>query len=230
MSRTYGMNGQGIGQYDGTTNGAIHVNIDEDESRYRGVAYLFNVNAQLPVSVAYFSTPNKERAFSFRTEMIHAIDLRTANAVPWDNVKARYPEGTIFSTYADVRGSFDARTLTLSWVTDIGVTGNCVLPRSKAGEPSELAPLEQDWSTYKNYGIQLASKRLLFRGQNKQWRLRTPFHRSGRANVHIFAYRDSRAASPSQRKNQARVQTRKPRGVRSFSQPDPAPRIPHPYS
>jgi hypothetical protein len=190
MSRADGLNGQWIGKYTGTTSGDIHVNIDEDESSYRGVAYLFNSDPQLPIAVAYFSTLNKERDFSFRTEMIHAIDLGTSNAVPWNSVKAKYPEGMTFSEYADVRGSFDKNTLTMSWVTDIGVTGSCVLPRSKAGEPSELVPLEQDWSTYKNHGIQLASKRLLFRGQNKPWRLRTKFHRLGRANLHTFVFKD----------------------------------------
>lgn len=184
------MNGQWIGKYSGTTNGDIHVNIDEDESNYRGVAYLFNSDPQLPIAVAYFSTLNKERDFSFRTEMIHAIDRATAAAVPWTNIKANYPEGTVFSTYADVRGSFDKSALTMSWTTDIGVTGSCALPRSQASQPSELVPIEEDWSIYKNHGIQLAAKQLLFRGQNQRWRLRTQFHRSGRANVHIFAYRD----------------------------------------
>jgi len=190
MGRADGLNGQWIGKYTGMTSGDIHVNIDEDESNYRGVAYLFTSEPQLPIAVAYFSTPNKGRDFSFRTEMIHAIDLGTSSAVPWNSVKAKYPEGTAFSDYADVRGSFDQNTLTMSWVTDIGVTGSCVLPRSKAGEPSEIVPLEQDWSTYKNHGIQLASKRLLFRGQNNPWRLRTPFHRFGRANLHMFVLKD----------------------------------------
>jgi FRG domain len=190
MSRPDGLNGQWIGDYTGTTNGHIHVNVDEDESNYRGVAYLFTDNPQLPTAVAFFSTPNKEQTVSFRTEVIQAIDVETPAAVPWESVKSKYPEGTAFSKYADVRGSFDRNTLTMSWATDIGVTGTCVLPRSRAGEPSELVALDQDWNTYKEYGIQLAAKRMLFRGQNKQWRLRTPFHRSGRANLQLFVFKD----------------------------------------
>jgi len=190
MGRGDGLNGQWIGKYAGTDTGDIHVNIDEDESNYRGVAYLFASDTKLPITVAHFSTPNKERDFAFRTEMIQAIDAVTTNAVPWDSVRAKYPEGTTFPEYADVRGSFDQRTLTMSWATDIGLTGNCVLPRSKADAPSELVPLQQDWSTYRDYGTQLASRRFLFRGQNKQWRLRTPFHRSGRADMYRFAFLD----------------------------------------
>jgi hypothetical protein len=189
--KTEKMNGQWRGSYTDLANGGnIHVNLDETESNYRGVAYLWPFDAQLPPVAAYLTTPNKEREFSLRTEGIEAIDRDTANAVPWDTVKAKYPEGTIFSSYADVRGSFDQNSLTLSWTTDIGVTGSCVLPRSKADQPSEIVPLEQDWNTYKEYGIRLASKRPLFRGQNKPWRLRTPFHRTGRADLRWFVMKD----------------------------------------
>lgn len=192
MKNAEKMNGQWIGAYAGSTNGAIHVNIHETESNYRGVAYQFTDNPQLPPAAAYFSTPNKEREFSFRTEGIEAIDLDTGNAVPWETVKAKYPEGTTFSEYADVRGSFDEKTLTLTltWTTDTGVTGSCVLPRSRADQPSEIVPVEQDWNAYKENGIRLASKRPLFRGQKKQWRLRSPFHRTGRADLRWFIYKD----------------------------------------
>jgi len=192
MGRAEGLNGQWIGKYTGTASGDIHLNIDEDESNYRGVAYVFSSDPDLPIAVAYFSTPGKERDFSFRTEMIHVIDLRLGiiDSVPWKSVKDKYPDGTTFPEYADVRGSLSQDTLTMSWTTDLGETGSCTLPRSKAGDPSELIPLEQDWSTYKDHAIRLASKRLLFRGQNEQWRLRTPFHRSGRSNLQMFVFQD----------------------------------------
>lgn len=110
--------------------------------------------------------------------------------MPWKDVAAKYPKDTVFSNYADVRGSCSQNTLTLNWTSDLGVTGSFALPRSKADQPSELAPLEQDWAAYKEYGIRRATQGPLFRGQNKPWRLRTPFHRSGRADMNRFALRD----------------------------------------
>ncbi|MGB8590038.1 MAG: FRG domain-containing protein [Candidatus Acidiferrales bacterium] len=190
MNNADRLNGQWIGKYTGTSNGATHVNIDQNESNYQGVAYLFDNNPQLPPAVAYFSTPNKERDFSSRTQMIQAIDRETHVAVPWKSVEAKYPEGTTFADYADVRGSCDQDTLTLSWVTNTRATGTCALPRSKSDQPSELVAEQLDWRAYKEHGIQLASKRPLFRGQNRPWRLRTPFHRSGRADLHQFAFKD----------------------------------------
>jgi hypothetical protein len=184
------MNGQWIGTFTGTSSGTIHANIDETESNYVGVAYSFDNNIQLPPSVAYFETPNKNSEFSFRTYRIDAIDRQTANAVAWQTIAANYPQVAAFSTYAEVRGSFDHNNLTLTWTTDAGANGMCVLPRSKAMQPSEIVPIDKTWGAFKEYVNQLAFKRLLFRGQNERWRLRTPFHRLGRADLHRFVYND----------------------------------------
>jgi hypothetical protein len=189
ISNPYKLNGQWVGKYTGTDSGAIHLNIDEDESEYIGVAYLFT-DPKLPTVIAYFATPKTTGEFSFRTDKILAIDPATSQPVTWDSIKEKYPKDLTFADYADVRGSCDRKGLSLTWVTSIGVTGTCVLPRSKADQPSELVPLEQDWKTYKDFGIRLASDRPLFRGQSKPWRLRTPFHRSGRANMQRFVFRD----------------------------------------
>jgi hypothetical protein len=190
VKRDNALNGQWIGEFAGATTGAIHVNIDEDESNYRRVAYLFDNNPQLPPSVAYFSTLNKEPRFSFRTELIQAIDRKSSKAVPWKSIQAEFPPDITFAEYAYVQGSCDQTTLTLSWNTNTGVTGSCVLPRSKSDRPSEIPAQDMDWDAYKEHAIKLASARPLFRGQNKPWRLRTTFHRSGRANLHIFVYKD----------------------------------------
>lgn len=184
------LNGQWIGRFAGTDSGALHINIDEDGPGYRGVAYLFSDDPQLPRAVAYFSIPGKEREFSFRTEMVLAIDEGTSAALAWRDIQSKYPEGTVFSEYADVRGSCEQDVLDLAWTTDSGLTGQCKLPRSKAAQPSELVPLDKNWDEYKGYVIELASKRLLFRGQNGQMRLRTRFHRSGRADMHRFVFQD----------------------------------------
>jgi hypothetical protein len=58
-----------------------------------------------------------------------------------------------------------------------------VLPRSKAGDPSELVPTALDWNGFKQYVGGLERRGRLFRGQKEPWRLRTSFHREGRANV-----------------------------------------------
>jgi hypothetical protein len=126
------VNGQWVGAYAGTTDGAIIVNLDEFELNYQGVAYLLPTdNNTFLGTVAYFRTPNKGAHFQFRTDAILAIDLSNPTSgfiAPWDTVKQRYPTIVGFSKYADVTGSWDESTLTLNWTSDIGTTGNCVLP------------------------------------------------------------------------------------------------------
>lgn len=185
------MNGQWIGTYTvGDTTGKIHVNIDELESKYFGAAYIFDANPKLPTAVAHFATANKNSDFSLRTDPLQAIDPRSGDAATWEQVKTLFPDVATFSKHADVRGSFDRDKLILSWTTDTGLRGSCELPRSKAGQPSDLAAIEQDWNTFKATAIDRASTRPLFRGQRKQWRLLTPFHRSGRANIWRFVNTD----------------------------------------
>jgi FRG domain-containing protein len=122
--------------------------------------------------------------------MIQAIDPTSREAVSWEKLVDKYPGAGAFSKSVEIQGAVDRDSLTLSWTTDIGVTGNCVLPRSKANEPSEIVPLEKDWAGFKEFVCELAAKRHLFRGQKQPWRLRTPFHRSGRAVMHRFVYQD----------------------------------------
>ena len=183
------MKGQWIGNYTGSSPGMIIVNVDERSTHYQGVAYLHESNPAIPSTAASFKTSKKERSFRFRTDVILPINPGTGLVDLWDNIEQLYP-GAGVSVHADVEGSWDEARLTLRWNTDAGVTGTCELPRSKAEQPSELAALGKQWSDYKAYVATLEGRRYLFRGQNGPWRLRTSFHRSGRANLARFLTED----------------------------------------
>lgn len=186
------MKGQWIGTYSGSTEGKIIVNVDERPSRYQGVAFLWPTDSRLPSTAAFFDTQDKERSFSIRS-LISAIDVLNLNAlfVPWENVKSRYPEVAAFPTSATVTGSWTDQSLSLSWATDIQTEGSCVLACSKADKPSELPATDYDWESYKAYVANInREERYLFRGQNRPWRLRTPFHRRGRADLTRFLRED----------------------------------------
>lgn len=176
------MKGQWIGSYTGTSVGMIVVNIDERSSHYKGVAYLNESNKTLPQTAVFFRTQNKDKDFHFRTDLILPIDPHSGMTASRDNVTV--------SKYADVTGSWGNDSLELSWTTDIGATGICVLPRSMADKPSELVALDKEWGAYKEYVARLEGRRYLFRGQNKPWRLRTSFHRTRRADLTRFLSED----------------------------------------
>ena len=184
------MNGQWIGNYSGSTTGAIIVNIDERAGHYVGTAILIEDNPKLPTSVVSFQTANKGPKFQFRASPILALDPKTGNGLSLEELTQFLGKDEVFSTSADVTGTVEPESLTLSWVTDTGVEGKCVLPRSKADQPSELVPLVKNWAEFMEYVSNLKGCRYLFRGQNEPWRLRTSFHRRGRADLSRFLNED----------------------------------------
>jgi len=122
--------------------------------------------------------------------VILALDPKTGAGLSLEDLKQRLGKDQVFSQYADVSGTVDRESLTLAWVTDTGVEGRCTLPRSKADQPSELVPLEKNWAEFMEYVSSLKGRRYLFRGQNEPWRLRTSFHRRGRADLGRFLSED----------------------------------------
>lgn len=184
------MKGQWIGEFKGSSEGTIVVNVDERESHYQGVAYLFQHDKSLPNSAAFIQTPNKHTPVTFRTNFIRAIHPTSGEIVEWDIVKGFYPGNVTFSHYADAQATWDAESLSLSWSTDNGATGSAVMPRSRAGQLSDLVPLKRDWRGYKEHVASLAPSRHLFRGQSRPWRLRSAFHRAGRSDLYRFVLED----------------------------------------
>jgi hypothetical protein len=183
------LNGQWFGAYSGNSTGSIIVNIDETQSNYRAVAYLVGDDKTLPGSGAGFQTLGKNSWFKTRTEWLISFDPHSGQPISLKEREERYPEIS-FPAFADVDGSVEDNCLRLSWRTDVGTTGSCVLPRSKADQPSELSVSEESWDSYKRRVALELPKGYLFRGQNRPWRLRTSFHRSGRADLQWYIDHD----------------------------------------
>src|SRR5712692_8046206 len=179
------MNGQWIAEYTGSNSGSIIVNLDDMGDCYEGVAFLVDKNHKLPALTAGIKTSDKTRTFQFKTPAIFPINPCTRLVDSWDEVKKFYPEA-IIPDQAEVSGDWNEERLVLSWTTNIGTTGSATLPKSKADAPSEYIPITRDWNGFKEYVARLEGRRYLFRGQNAPWRLRTNFHRTGRANLGRF--------------------------------------------
>jgi hypothetical protein len=82
--------------------------------------------------------------------------------------------------------------LAVSWTTSAGTHGTAVAARSEASIPSRLQPLSiVDWKSFKEFVHSQERNRFIYRGQsNSEWRLRTGFHRTGRANLSNFESND----------------------------------------
>lgn len=106
-------------------------------------------------------------------------------------MKETYGKDIVFSNYVDLEGNWNGERLKIKWITENGHECFCALPKSKADKLSELTPRAIDnWSAYKEHVVQLKARNFIFRGQNKPDRLRTKFHRKGRANLERFINED----------------------------------------
>jgi hypothetical protein len=185
--------GQWAGTYTGTSDGTLLINVDDRGAYFEGVAYLTPHDPEAPIITgALFRTETKDREIQFSTQNIWTIDRRTGNLMEPARIEEISNAGVRFSNRADVKGQWDEHHLALSWQTDIGVSGSAELPRSRADQPSELDALKMGWGEFKEYVAGLSGSRHLFRGQCKPWRLRTAFHRTGRANLLRFVNDDIR--------------------------------------
>ena len=184
------MHGQWNGYYQGTNTGSISVNIDEMLYTYKGVAYINEQNLALPRTAATFETPTKANKQIFIAH-IEPVNPQTGMADNWERIKHLYANGVSIPKTANVDVRHTKNFLHLKWVTDIGTKGKCKLPKSHASKPSNVSASQMSWSDFKSAIEKLdGSRSLIFRGQSEKWRLRTSFHRRGRADLFRFIRED----------------------------------------
>ena len=187
------MRGQWLGTYSGTNSGSAIIDLDEVGSRLKGYAYMYDNNAGLPSTRADINV-DKPAGNDLQARLpLLPIDPNSGDTTVWAAIASKYPAGTRFPTYADVQISRIPTHLTVSWTTDIGTSGSMALPVTLAGNPSSYVPLATvtSWAEFKNFADSLDPDRYIFRGQEKStWRLRTSFHRAGRANLERFLGED----------------------------------------
>lgn len=186
------MNGQWVGDYDGPHYPAkIIANIDELRDCFAGVAYLLpDDRKRWPTAATFFRTPDKGTTVKFRGDNM-AIDPRTNNPASWEAVKSQYESDIHFSPSFEIEATWTKDRLHLAWMGEQGSGGTCTLAGSMAGAPSDLIPIYHSWNSFKTTAIDAWDhRRFLFRGQNRPGRLRTTFHRTGRAELLRFLRED----------------------------------------
>lgn len=156
---------------------------------FRGCAYAYDNNEGLPSTFAVIKTPNKGSRSKF-TAPLAPLDPRTGEPTEWGSITGQF-QGVKFPTSADVECEWDAKSLKISWVTDIGTSGSADIPKSHADQPSVYKSLPiSTWEEFKKYVTGLEQYRFIYRGQTNTWRLRSPFHRTGRGDMRNFFLQD----------------------------------------
>ncbi len=163
-----------------------------NEDNYEGTASIIEDDRTLPNAVIFFKTPNKENKFKFRTTSIKFIHpTKDTFHDNWSDIKSEFGPEIEVSQYADIEAEWSREFLSFSWVAQKETTGSGRLIRSKADSPSELPAQIMRWPEFKEHiSNHVQPRKQIFRGQNKPWRLRSSFHRSGRADLFRYVWQD----------------------------------------
>ena len=174
------LRGQWIASYSGSNTGTAVLDLDEFDDHFAGTAFAWDDNPAYPNSFVRIQTQSKSDSQHLRGVSLSHMD-RIGNPVS--------PPTT-----ADIDLQLAGNTLSINWRTSIGTTGSAVATSSKTrdGVPSSLKPTAtKGWEGFKKAVNALAQKRYIYRGQeNNTWRLRTSFHRTGRADLQRFSQDD----------------------------------------
>jgi hypothetical protein len=182
------LGGQWIGKYQGTNQGTLVADFDEIDDHFEVIACAWDDNRALPSAVVSFSTPSRST-----TQHLESLPLTpiaaTGKALSGAELAALGGRGIVIPQIATMDFLLtNTGELWINWTTAIG--GNCsaTVTRSKAASNSTLQPLEiETWREFKEYVSSLERNRFIYRGQSdSKWRLRSLFHRTGRANLQKF--------------------------------------------
>jgi hypothetical protein len=179
------LSGQWLGRYSGSNSGILVIDIDDVGDHYKGTACAWDDDAQLPSSLLRFQTSSKANS--------HKLDDLTN--IPMNPPGVLATKGSsLFPATVNAEIELQEKNLSVKWATPVGTVGGVTAIKTRAGDVSELRPLPfKTWSDFKQYANALPPKRFIFRGQEKAgWRLRTSFHRTGRANLERYLLDDIR--------------------------------------
>jgi hypothetical protein len=182
------MQGQWLGSYVGSNAGEIIVDIDEVGDHFEGSAFLHDQTAGYPGTFARLVTPDLGTTHTLRVD-ISPVDPISSEPTTWEKIKDKYP-GLSYPSSATVILDRRGDQLFISGTTDLGTTASALLPKSRATEPSDYAAQKMDWEAFKKHVTRFDHRRYVFRGQQSRHRLRTLYHRTGRAYIQRFLQED----------------------------------------
>src|SRR5258708_6244260 len=104
----------------------------------------------------------------------------------WQHIADRFP-GVVAPKQAEVVCQWSEQRVALTWRAEIRTHGSVNLLRSQVRQPSVCEPLPvSTWEEFRRLVEQREQHRYIYRGQEKPWRLCTPFHRTGRGDTRRF--------------------------------------------
>ena len=160
------MKGQWIGNFQGSVEGMLMVNIDEVEDHFEVVAHINPSDGNIPSSVAYISTKSnlpEQEADAF----INPVDPRTGFQCKWDDIKELYGKDVSHSESAKVTFKIRDDKLHIDAVSDIGVTLSSVLVKPSEKDQSKILGTKMSWDEFKRHISGMSKSKYLYRGTKR---------------------------------------------------------------
>lgn len=189
------MKGQWIGRYVGTNSGLAILDLDEEDTHYRGHVFAFDDREGLPTVVAEVVTPDKGPEHTITTTAIAAVRPGTTLLISREQLAQDYPDIAFPSQFTFTLLETE-NGLSANWTSDLGTSGTASLASSDCDKGSELTPLPEvtGWTSFKDYVLSLPHRKYIFRGQDVCKRLRTSFHRTRRKDLVRYLFTDVQEA------------------------------------
>ncbi|QFU22895.1 FRG domain-containing protein [Shewanella eurypsychrophilus] len=183
------MKGQWIGVYTGSVDGKLMINVDETSTCYEAVTYIYPHNKDIPSSVAYLKTRDKSLEQELEANVV-PIDPITGFPGQWKDIKKHYSDDIVHSDTSHIKLKLIGNKLNITSISDIGVELSSELEMPTKTDESKVIGQRMSWSEFKSHISDLTDSQYLYRGQKKDWRLRTTFHRGERYRISEFTRAD----------------------------------------
>jgi hypothetical protein len=169
------------------------IDIDEFDNHFSGTATAWDDNPAYPSSFVRFRTSSKSVTHQLATLPVTHID-NLGNPLSLDIINQLKATNISLPATVDISLHLNENELAIQWLSSIGTSGGGIATASKSrgGLPSDLAATPaKGWDGFKCSVNTLPQKRYIFRGQaDNKWRLRTSFHRTGRADLQRYSTDD----------------------------------------
>lgn len=169
----------------GATFGVL--NLDKVGETYRGWLFLLYAVPGPPSIAVRIFTDTLDQFIYLTNQQVFPVDPRTSLTTDWSDLRTLYP-GVTCPSAISISAHFNAGTIRLAWNTNLGTQGDLVLYPPK--QDSSLQPTKGTWTEFKDKVTELADRQCIFRGQSTGDRLRTSYHRSGRADLDRYRGED----------------------------------------
>jgi hypothetical protein len=186
------LRGQWTGPFAGSGSGDVIVEFDRVGDEHIGSVTVFSSEPNAPITVCWLSVPFDLKEFDQRLPL-RFYDFRSNEPVEAHRLVDIYSGAQQWPKHADTKWRLSTNTLYLSWELPNNTHGLAVLNQGNPRAPSVRVPLTtvDNWTKFKEYATSIKPYRYFFRGHSdNKWRLRTYFHRTGRADLRRFMTMD----------------------------------------